>query len=94
MPEDYRLDHSWHLDKRVPIALIGVALAQLVGLVWWAATLSSLVTAHDGRIARLEIVDDRLGGIQGVMIERLARLEALQAAQVELLRRIEAKVTP
>lgn len=33
----------WHLDKRVPIALILALCIQTVGAVWWAATITSTV---------------------------------------------------
>jgi len=36
-------DARWHLDKRVPIALILTIFIQTVGIVWWAATVTSRV---------------------------------------------------
>lgn len=34
----------WHLDKRVPIALIFAMLLQSAGLVWWVSKLDSRVS--------------------------------------------------
>ena len=34
---------QWHLDKRVPIALIFAILIQSVAAVWWAASISERV---------------------------------------------------
>ena len=42
-----RDDNNWHLDKKVPITLIGVLAAQLASGVWFASKL-------DARIAALE----------------------------------------
>lgn len=46
-------DQAWHLDKRIPIALIAATVAQTVALVWWAATLSSQVSANTGAIVEI-----------------------------------------
>lgn len=37
------IEREWHLDKRVPIALIITLMAQTAGIVWWASALSSRV---------------------------------------------------
>ena len=42
----------WHLDKRVPIALIAVLVAQTMGWVWWAASMDARTTSHSQSIAR------------------------------------------
>jgi hypothetical protein len=74
-------DNNWHLDKRVPIALIAAILVQTgaVGLVI-GQTLS--------RVAHLETKMEKSDGVS----ERLARLEAASAFQVDTLRRIEARL--
>lgn len=45
------VDREWHLDKKVPIALIATLLLQTGGLVWWARGL-------DARVAALEKGDE------------------------------------
>ena len=35
---------SWHLDKRIPVALILALLAQFGGGVWWISSIESRVT--------------------------------------------------
>jgi hypothetical protein len=55
---------SWHLDKRVPVALIFTIFIQTSAIVWWAAGINArveqlerqyLLTApHAERIIRLE----------------------------------------
>lgn len=62
---------SWHLDKRIPIALI-VTLAVQTGLgIWWAADLSARV----GQVERQQVAtapnSDRLTRVE-------TRLEAVQ----------------
>lgn len=36
-------ESGWHLDKRVPIALIVMIFVQTSGMIWWAATTSARV---------------------------------------------------
>jgi hypothetical protein len=43
----------WHLDKRVPIALILALVMQTAGMVWWAAGLTHRVDQHAREIAAL-----------------------------------------
>lgn len=51
------VDREWHLDKKVPIALIATLLLQTGGLVWWARGL-------DARVAALEKGDEnRMGQV-------------------------------
>jgi hypothetical protein len=67
-------DAAWHLDKKVPIALIFAILLQTGGIVWWGASASERLntlerrvemTAPQGdRLTRVEVkVDNALDGI-------------------------------
>lgn len=51
MTKPEAIDREWHLDKKVPIALIATLLLQTGGLVWWARGL-------DARVAALEKGDE------------------------------------
>jgi len=54
----------WHLDRRVPLALILTIVIQTVGIVWWASSLTE-------RVAILEKKQDAAAP-QG---DRITRLE-------------------
>lgn len=77
-------DARWHLDKRVPIALLLAILIQTGGGFWWAATTSE-------RINNLE----KQATISAPQGERLARvevkLEAVQDGITEIKRLVQAK---
>ena len=47
-------EQEWHLDKRVPIALIFALLVQTGGAVWWASTLQGRVGTVERDVGRLE----------------------------------------
>jgi len=63
-------DNQWHLDKRVPIALILVLILQSTTAVWWAAGLTGQVErnqkmledyqANKERVTRLEVYQESI----------------------------------
>lgn len=57
-------DEAWHLDKKVPIAMIMAILFQTGGMIWWGATTSE-------RVSNLERKADGVAP----QAERLARVE-------------------
>lgn len=77
-------DRHWHLDRRVPIALM-LSIAFQTGIfIWWAAQLSERVNTlergaissapNSDRITRMEV---RLEGI-GQTVQRIERLIELK----------------
>lgn len=74
-------DNAWHLDKRVPIALILALLLQTASGVWWGARI-------DARVAALEATDLSRASSN----ERLARVEENLKAQSETLVRIDRRL--
>ncbi len=77
---DQSNDRQWHLDKRVPIALISVLLIQTFGGIWWAATLTSTVGHNTSRIERYEATYSRMGAIEQTLARIDERLKSLQSA--------------
>jgi hypothetical protein len=73
-------DTKWHLDKKVPIALILTILGQTVVMTWWAASLSQRVDALERNAAaavpRLESVI-RLEAKMDLVNSTLQELKAL-----------------
>jgi len=45
---------SWQWDRKVPVAIIGVALTQIVGAVWMFSNLAADSRDHDRRLQVLE----------------------------------------
>ena len=72
---------QWHLDKRVPIALILAIVVQTSGAIWWASSM----TERMGQIERR--MDSEAAQSQNV-----ENLVASQATQIAVLvERIEAQ---
>jgi hypothetical protein len=71
---DDQTDHQWHLDKRVPLALIVTLALQSGAFIWWAAK-------ADNRLEYLE----RTVNASAPQIERVIRLEAKMDSVAEAL---------
>lgn len=75
------VEYGWHLDKRVPIALILAIALQTGGALVWAGAASERLKTLEARSARTD-----------EMVERTARLEEQAKAMRASLGRIEAKL--
>lgn len=80
-PDD---DAKWHLDRRVPLAMILAIIMQTGTFIWWASSLTERVnTLERERVAtapqgdRLTRVEVKVEGVQTSLdrIERLIRRE-------------------
>jgi len=78
----------WHLDRKVPISLLGMIAAQTVATIWWAATTDSRITAITVDVSRVERKIDE----QKDDPVRLARLEGFREDLARRLDRFEAKL--
>ena len=56
--------NHWHLDKRVPIALIVAMLIQTGGIVWWGTTQSEKVSVLKERLDAISPQADRLTRVE------------------------------
>jgi hypothetical protein len=77
-------DGRWHLDRRVPIALIVAMVIQTGGIVWWAASASERLAALEKKVdstapqadrltrveVKLDVVQDNLGEIKRLLQQR------------------------
>ena len=74
-------DAHWHLDKRVPVAIIFTLLMQTAAALLWAGSTSE-------RLAQLEVSADGYLAVH----ERTVRLEEQGRHMKDSLNRIEAKL--
>lgn len=75
----------WHLDKKVPITLLMVLIAQFGGMAMYVAGLKNQSDENTRRITTLEVQIQKIP-------ERLASLEAQMTDTRSTLNRIESKV--
>ncbi|MBX9596137.1 MAG: hypothetical protein K2X46_17360 [Roseomonas sp.] len=79
----------WHLDKRVPIALILAVAVQTAGMVWWAGQLSARVDQHAAMIADLRLADTAQMIDSRRTSDALARMDERLKAQTDILNDIK-----
>lgn len=78
---------DWHLDKKVPIAIILTLIIQTAGLVWFVAKLDSRVTLVEGRTEAFWRERDSNR-------DRLLVLEQQSRTILDAVRRIEQRLEP
>lgn len=79
------LKEQWHLDRRIPIALIITIVVQTSVGVWWAATTTSQVAENSREIAELKAVT-------GDIPSRLSRIETRQEHMLQSMKEIARKL--
>lgn len=81
MTED---DNRWHLDRKVPIAIIVTIVIQTGTIVWWAASTSERLSYLERRETQTAPQADRLTRVEVQMEairEGIARIERLMQRQ-------------
>ena len=82
-------DESWHLDKKVPVAIIVVLVGQFLLGLWFIAKLDSKVEEQAARLAKTEAqvsVIDREAREFG---NRIVRIEEKSSSMLTILQRLE-----
>lgn len=79
-------NEPWHLDKRVPIALIVTIAAQTMGIVWWASSLDHRVRTVEREIVALMQSDSAQRDEMRRTTEYLARLDERVVQMMSVLK--------
>lgn len=69
---DTQAENHWHLDKRVPIALIVTILMQTAGMGIWVGSIQARVEANERAIMDNADTAERLARIEAIL-ERVER---------------------
>jgi hypothetical protein len=69
-------DNSWHLDKKVPIALLAALVVQFAGMMMFIGDVKATGTENTRRITAIESqkVSERLSSLEA-KIDRLGSIE-------------------
>jgi hypothetical protein len=92
MGEHDDIGSGWHLDKRVPLAIIMTIFIQTAGIVWWAANLENRVVTLEK--ANTEIATDLAARaiVTGRQDQSIVRLETQFLNVVDALQDMNAKL--
>lgn len=93
----------WHLDKRVPLALIGALFFQTAGIVWWASTMQAGLQVEAENNDRQDVMldairtdvqskADRVAETQRTLSEQIIEQRGDLRAIRELMQRIEGRL--
>lgn len=75
---DDKDQRHWHLDKRVPIALIVTICMQTAAAIWWASALDSRVSALEIRTAEYSGRGERIIRLETLIIEMGKSIDELK----------------
>lgn len=89
MPPAKADPEAWHLDKKVPIALIVVLVAQFLGGLWFMARLDARVEEQAARLSKTEAQISSIDREARDFGTRIARIEEKSSAMLAILQRLE-----
>ena len=75
-------EQQWHLDKRVPIAMIVAIILQVAGAVYWASKMESRIEANTVRIETVDRDITRLSRQMATMADA-SNVQAVQLGRIE-----------
>lgn len=79
---------QWHLDKKVPIALIFAIVVQSFAAIWWAASVDARLTYAEDTVIKLTLNLDKTEDKANITNERMARVEGMLESIDSRLERI------
>lgn len=90
-PNWRKLMADWHLDKRVPVSLIGAIFLQTLAAIWWAAKVEAKTAELDKKSDHIaEYIVRQVDSDQKIR-ETLARLDERVKQQTDILADINRK---
>jgi H+/gluconate symporter-like permease len=84
---------SWHLDKRIPVALIITIMTGYTGGVIWVSNLSNRIDLQDQTLSRIENEVEKRSTAASDASNRIIRIEEKLANQTEILQEIKQAVS-
>jgi len=85
-------DRRWHLDKRIPVAILITLLFQTMGFVWVVAKMSAQIDTNTRDIARLTTLVEVQNSNVSSNTTSIAVISTGMMNITEALRRIEGAV--
>ncbi len=78
MTDIMKLDSHWHLDKRVPVAIIIALLMQTAGALVWAGAASERLSTLEGSTQPLAQMSERTARLEEQVIYMRATLDRIE----------------
>jgi hypothetical protein len=78
---------NWHLDRRVPIALVAGLLMQMAVGMWWVAKMDSRMERGEQRMVRLEAHEEIATALQASVARDLGEIKGQLAILISNMQR-------
>lgn len=77
---DHENPNLWHVEKKVPVAIVLSMVLQGAGLIWWANGITKDSQEHSRRLAQLEAqrAEQRLTVLESQMIDSRGSLTRIE----------------
>lgn len=82
----------WHLDRKVPMAIIIALLTQAGAFIWWASGMQSGLEGVRTNDVRIETRVGKLEDDRPLLLQRMTAVETQLASQNTLLAQILAEL--
>jgi hypothetical protein len=83
-------NENWHLDKRIPLALIATMMLQFGGGIWWISQIQFRIEQQGQAIEALESSVRASSQDSNTLDNRITRIEEKLSGQTEILKEIRS----
>jgi hypothetical protein len=83
-------NENWHLDKRIPLALIATMMLQFGGGIWWISQIQFRIEQQGQAIEALESSVRASSTNSNTLDNRITRIEEKLSGQTEILKEIRS----
>jgi hypothetical protein len=83
-------NENWHLDKRIPLALIVTMMLQFGGGIWWISQIQFRIEQQGQAIEALESSVRASSTNSNTLDNRITRIEEKLSGQTEILKEIRS----
>ena len=83
---------GWHLDKKVPIAIMATGFFQTCAIVWWASGIEHRLQAAETTAATHTVKIESIQNDKQGELQRLSRVEQSLSDIKEFMARIDSKL--
>lgn len=96
-PEEPKTEDCWHVDRRIPVAVLFAIMAQTFMGVWWVASTTKEMEQQSNRLTVVERYVESTRGPALVAAERFTRVEVrmenIESGLTEIKNLIRGKAT-
>lgn len=82
-------DDAWHLDKKIPLGIIGAILVQSITIGWWVGGITKDVAALQSSVTELKESTGKIGRLGELDVEIRSLRESINRIETTLQRYLD-----